>query len=40
MSRRGQRLATMRIPVTLLMGLAAYFVWASTFAESVGVAAP
>jgi hypothetical protein len=30
----------MRIPLTLLMSLAAYFVWASTFAETAGVAAP
>jgi hypothetical protein len=30
----------MRIPLTLLMSLAAYFVWASTFAETIGIAAP
>jgi hypothetical protein len=30
----------MRFPVTLLMSLAAYFVWASTFAEAGGVATP
>jgi hypothetical protein len=30
----------MRIPLTMLMSLAAHFVWASTFAETAGVAAP